>query len=120
MDDLVVGVADIEDCEKLQKIVEEFGEVSDGRMNWHKCETLGIGGWIKEVDGIQEVAEGIIGKYVKKGEEVRYLGIWFSQLGSVLRTEWWEKWVSSLERSLVGWGGLGLSLQGKVVVLNGY
>jgi len=44
-------------------------------MNWHKCETLGIGGWIKEVDGIQEVAEGIIEKYIKKGEEVRYLGI---------------------------------------------
>ena len=120
VDNLVVGVADAENCGKLRNIVEEFGQVSDGHMNWHKCETLGIGGWTRDIDGGNEVDSGIIGKYVEQGEEVRYLGIWFSQLGSVLRIEWWEKWVQALEQSLVGWGGLGLSLQGRVVVLNGY
>jgi len=111
VDDLVVRVADAEDCGELRRIVEEFGEVSDGRMNWHKCETLGVGGWTKEEDGVLEKDNGVIGRYVGRGEEVRYLGIWFSQLGSVLRMEWRERWVSALEQSLVGWGGLGLSLE---------
>jgi len=120
VDDLVVGVADADDCTKLRAVVKKFEEVSDGKMNWHKCETLGIGGWTRDQDGVQEEERGVIGRYVENGDEVRYLGIWFSQLGSVLKVQWWEKWVSTLEQSLVGWGGLGLLLQGRVVVLNGY
>jgi hypothetical protein len=62
----------------------------------------------------------VIGKYVEEGAEIRYLGIWFSKWGSILRKEWWQNWIEKLEKSLTGWGGLGLSLNGRVVVLNGY
>jgi len=88
VDDIVVGIADSEDCVKLRDIVDNYGAVSDGRMNWHKCETLGIGGWTRDLDGVGEVDHGIVGKYVEEGTEVWYLGIWYSRFGSVLSEEW--------------------------------
>src|SRR4051812_33240050 len=89
-------------------------------MNWHKCETLGIGGWTKDQDGAGEVDLGIVGRYVEEEVEVWYLEIWFSKFGSVLREDWWNSWIVKMEKSLTRWGGLSLSLNGRVIVLNGF
>ena len=62
----------------------------------------------------------MVGRYVEDGVEVQYLGIWFSKFGSLLHENWRNSWINKMEKTLTGWGGLGLSLNGRVVVLNGY
>ena len=82
------------------------------KLNWDKCDTMDIGRGIGD--------DGCFGTTIMQEKAVRYLGIWFSVYGTILKEDWWKGMVEKWEAVLKGWAGRNLSLMGRVIVLNIY
>ena len=116
-DDLVVVLSGEMDEEILVDLIEQFEQMSGVKLNWHKCITLELTGM--HVLAVVEDWNGEVWSTVVQGNSaVWYLGIWFSCYGTLLPQEWWVKKLEEMERKLMGWSWLHLSLMGKVLVLN--
>ncbi|MGL6064844.1 MAG: RNA-directed DNA polymerase, partial [Fusobacteriaceae bacterium] len=107
-DDTTLIVKDVKSVKKAMEILERYCKGSGAKINILKTVYMQIG----EGENIQNVFP------FKEEENVKVLGVRIGKNERVMRDLMWDEVIGKMERVLNFWKQRGLTLKGKVLVLN--